>query len=98
MDDAVMPAEHPAREIDDVAGLGRAWPQPLDHLSIAAGRHKADVLAVVLVGDRKAEAARELARLSLGAFAQWKTQHIELLARGREQEVALVAFGVARAI
>ena len=55
MDDAVVAAEHPAVEIDDVAGLGRARPQPLDDVGVAAGRHEADVLAVVLVGDRKPE-------------------------------------------
>ena len=56
MDDAVMAAEHAAVEIDDVAGIGRARHQLLDHVGIAALRHEADVLAVVLVGDRQPEA------------------------------------------
>ena len=56
MDDAVVAAEHLAVEIDDVAGRRRAGLQPLDHVGVAAGRHEADVLAVVLVGDREAEA------------------------------------------
>ena len=98
MDDAVVAAEHAAVEIDDVAGLGGARPQPLDHLGVAPGRHEADVLAVVLVGDRKIEAARQLARLGLGAVAERKAQRIELLARGGEQEIALVALGFAGAV
>ena len=62
------------------------------------GRHEADVLAVLLVGDRKAEAARQLARLRLGAIAEREAQQVELRARGGEQEIALVALGLARAI
>ena len=50
----------------------------------------------MLVGDREAEAARELARLGLGHVAEREAQEVELLLRGREQEVALVAIGVAR--
>ena len=84
VDDAVVAAEHAAGEIDDVARLGGARPQAFDHLGIAAGRHEADVLAVVLVGDRKPEAARELPRLGLGALAEREAQQLELLARGRE--------------
>ena len=72
MDDAVMRAEHAAVEIDDVAGLGGPGPQALDHLGVAAGRHEADVLAVVLVGDRERESARKLARLRLGPVAERK--------------------------
>ena len=36
MDDAVVAAEHLARQVHDVARLGRARPQPLDHVRIAA--------------------------------------------------------------
>ena len=63
-----------------------------------AGRHEADVLAVLLVGDGETEAARQLARLRLGAVAERKAQQIELRARGGEQKIALVALGLARAI
>ena len=94
MDDAVMAAEHTAVEIDDVAGLGGAGPQPLDHFGVAAGRHEADVLAVLLVGDLEAKAPRQFARLRLAHLAEREAQIIELLARGREQEIALVAIGV----
>ena len=69
-------------------------PQPADDVGIAPGRHEADVLAVLLVGDVKAEAPRQFARLRLGHVAERKAQIIELLARGREQEIALVAIGV----
>src|SRR5437899_5645807 len=98
MDDAVVVAKHAAGHIDDLARLGGARPQPLDHVGVAPGWHEADVLAVVLVGDRKLEAPRELARLGLGALAEREAQRFELLARGGEQEIALVTLGVARAI
>ena len=98
MNDAVVAAEHVAVEIDDVAGGCRAGLQPLDHVGVAAGRHEADVLAVVLVGDRKPEAPRMLARLGLGHVAERKAQDVELLMRGAEQEVALVALLFAGAV
>src|SRR5262249_11682574 len=72
--------------------------EPLDHLGVAARRHKADVLAVVLVGDREAEAARQLARLGLGLVAEREAQRLELLARGGKEEIALIALFLARAI
>ncbi len=88
----------PPVEIDDVAGLGGARLEPLDHLGVAAGRHEADVLAVVLVGDRQLEPARQLAGLGLGLVAERKAQELELLGRGGEQKVALVALLLAGAI
>ena len=94
MNDALMPADDVAVEIDDVAGLDRIRPQPADDVGIAPGRHEADVLAVLLVRDLEAEAPRQFARLRLGHVAERKAQIIELLARGREQEIALVAIGV----
>src|SRR5579871_6930690 len=98
MDDAVMLAEHAAAEIDDLARAGGARPQPLDHFRIVAARHEADVLAVLLVGDRQTEAARQLAGLGLGAITQRKAQKLQLCARGAEQKIALVALGLAGAI
>ena len=50
------------------------------------------------VGDRQAEAPRQLPRLCLGLLAERKAQQIELRARGRGQKIALVALGLARAI
>src|SRR5205807_1459823 len=98
MDDAVVAAQHLAVKIDDVAGLGRTRPQARDHLAVAAGRHKADVLAVLLVGDRQPEAAGERAGLRLVALAERKPQRLELRARGGKQEIALVALAVAGAV
>ncbi len=94
MHDAPMGADDAAVEIDDIAGFDRIRPQPPDDVGVAPGRHEADVLAVVLVGDLEAEAARELAHLGLRSVAERKAQIVELVARGREQEIALVAIGV----
>ena len=52
----------------------------------------------MLVGDRQPEAVRQLAGLRLGALAERKAQHAELLARGGEQEIALIAVLVPGAI
>ena len=49
---------------------------------------------VLLVGHLKAKTPRQLARLWLGHVAERKAQIIQLLARGREQEIALVAVGI----
>src|SRR5262249_5772288 len=98
MDDAVVAAEDAAVEIDDIARLRGARPQPFDHFGVAAGRHEADVLAVVLVGDRKPKTPRKLARFHLAALAEREAENIELVARGGEEEIALVAFGIARTV
>ena len=60
-----MTAKHAAVDMDDVAGLGGAGQQALDHLAVMAGRHEADVLAVGLVGDVEAELAGERPHLGL---------------------------------
>jgi hypothetical protein len=52
----------------------------------------------VFVGNRQIELARKLARFCLGSFAERKAQDVELLARGAEKEVALVALLFARTI
>ena len=86
------------REIDDLAGFRRARLQSLDHLRVITGRHEADVLAVVLIGNRQPELARQFARLGLAALAEREAQQVELLACGAEQEIALVALFLAGAI
>ena len=53
---------------------------------------------VLLVGDRKPELARQFAHARLRQAAERKAQHVELFARGGEQEIALVAVGIMRAI
>ena len=93
-----MAAEHAAVVIDDVAWIGGARHQAFDYLGVAAGRDKADILAVVLVGHRQREPAGEFARFGLGLVAERKPQHGKLLARGGEQEVALVALFLAGTI
>ena len=98
MDDAVVLAEHMAVEIDDIACDRSAGLEPLDHRAVMPRRHEADVLAVVLVGDGQTEAARQFARARLAHVAQRKAQEIELLARGAEQEIALIALLLARAV
>src|SRR6202035_1047651 len=91
-------AEHAPLDVDDISGLGGAGPQALDHLGIASGWNEADVLAVLLVGDREIETAGQIAGLGLAALAQGKPQRIELLGRGGKQEIALVALAVASAV
>ena len=61
-------------------------------------RHEADVLAVVLVSDRKPEAARQLTRFRLGPIAKRETQQVKLRACRAEQEIALVAFSFTSAV
>src|ERR1700691_1760711 len=98
MNDAVMPANDAPIEIDDFTRRGGSRPKPLDHISIVSTRHKADVLAVLFIGDRQAEAPRQLPRLCLGLLAKREAQQIELSPRGRRQKIALIALGLARAI
>ncbi len=92
-----MAAEHATVDMNDIAGLARLGLQPPDHVGVAALRHEADVLAVVLVGDVEPEFARGRARLGLGHAAEREAEEIELLARGGEQEIALVAVEIDRA-
>src|SRR5258708_31808829 len=82
MNDALMPADDVAAEVNDIAGLDRAGLQPADDVGVAPGRHEADILAVLLVGDLEFEATRQVAHLGLAHVAEWKAQIIELLARG----------------
>ncbi len=98
MNDAVMMAEHPAAEIDDFARTRGARPQPFDDVGVMPGRHEADVLTVLFIGNGQLEAARQFARFRLAAFAERESQQIELRRRGGEQEIALIAFSLAGAI
>ena len=50
MDQALMTAEHPSIDMDDVAGLGSAWPQFLNDIRIGSVGNKADILTVGLIG------------------------------------------------
>src|SRR6185437_9735887 len=98
MNDAGMPAEHLAVEIDDIAGFRRTRLQAFDNVRIVAGRNEADVLAVMLVGNCKTEAARKLSCLRLAAFAKRETQYLELFPGRTKQEITLIALFFACAI
>ena len=98
MGDAAMTAEHPAGAVDDVARLGGFGAQHFDQPGIGALRHKADVLAVGLVGDHQPETPGQRAGFVLGEAAQRKAQELEFGAGRGKQEIALVAGGVARAV
>ena len=96
MDDAVMAAEHAAVDMHDIAGLRRAGLQLGNDVGIAAARHEADVLAVGLFRDLERELAGDVARLRLGQVAERETDEVELLGRGGEEEIALVARKIRR--
>ena len=89
-----MAAEHAAVFMDDVAGAVGLWPQALDRRRVVAGRDKADVLAVGLVGNGEAKASGGGAGVGLMHVAQREPQHGQLLRRCRKQKVALVAGGI----
>ena len=90
--DAAVPAEHASRRVDDLAR--RAARSPSCRSTKPAGvavRHEADLVAVGLVGDGEARAARACARTS--GFVRWPTGNTrvrELVLRQREQEIRLV--------
>ena len=98
MGDAAMTAENPPGAVDDVARLGGFGAQHFDQPGIGALRHKADVLAVGLVGDHEAEMPGQRAGFVLGEAAQRKAQELELGAGRGKQEIALVAGAVAGAV
>ena len=91
MRDAGMTAKHPAAAVDDLTGDGRFRLQPFDDAHIGSLRHKTNVLAVGLVGDRKAKMPRQCAGLVLGEPTQREAQKIEFGARRSEQKITLVA-------
>ena len=92
-----MAAEHAAVDMHDLARPDRLRLQLLHQVGVAALRHEADILAVMLVGDPQAELARDAANLVFAKIAKRKAQEIELLLRRREEEIALVAVKVDRA-
>ena len=75
-------------------GVAAAGLQPGNDVGIFSLRDEADVLAVLLVGDGQPELGGDRAHLRLGQAAQRKAQIVDLLLRGGEQEVALVAVRV----
>src|SRR5690606_9488542 len=93
-DHTFVPAEHPAIDVDDITRLGGSRAKALDEVGISAGGNKADVLAVWLCRHRQVELAGKLAHLRLAHATEGEPEALELLARGREEEVALVAVGI----
>jgi len=93
-----VPHPHAAAEIDDLAGRRCARAQPLDDIGIMPARHEADILAVVLLGNRQPIVPGKLAGFRLGAITQREAQEVELVLGGGEQEIALVAGRVAAAM
>ena len=82
----------------DVAWQHRIGRHAGDHIRVAARGDEADVLAVGLVGDGQTKLAGEVPHGALGAIAQRKAQQFQLLAGGREEEIALVPVGVGGAV
>jgi hypothetical protein len=98
MNDAGMLAEHPPVNMDDVAGQRRIRLELGDHIGVFALRHETDVLAVGLVGDDQAHFLGQFPGPDLRQFAERKADIIELVLRGGEQEIALVAIGIDRPV
>src|SRR5690606_10897171 len=98
INDPFMPPQYAPIEMHHLARRCCFRLQPLYNRRIAAGRDKADVLAVRLFGDNaKPHARGKCPRLGLCQIAKRKAQKLELLARGGEEEIALVALKIARA-
>ena len=93
-----MLAEHAAGQVDDLAGHLGLGAKLADHAGIIAVGDEADVLAVGLGGDGEAQLGGDFAHLRLGHAAQREAQIIELVLRGREQEIALVARRIGGAV
>ena len=93
-----MPTQNAAIEMDDVTRRSRLRTQPVDDRGVASLRNETDVLAVGLVGDFEAEASRRRAHLTLLETSQREAQKLELGPGGGEEEIALIATFVGRAV
>src|SRR5690606_17020015 len=69
-----VPAEYTPVDVDDLAGLHRLRPQPVQEGNVSARRHEADVLAVRLRGHFEAETFGQCARFALLQIAQREAQ------------------------
>src|SRR5690606_30280451 len=98
MHDAVVAAERTPVNMDNIARIGRFGLQLGDNVRIFALRHEADVLAILLLGDGQAHFLRDFAHLGLRQMTEREAQIINLLLRGGEKEIALVAIRVDRTI
>ncbi|OIQ64889.1 hypothetical protein GALL_535590 [mine drainage metagenome] len=94
-----MLTQHVARQIDDLARIGRTGPQLFDHRRIVPVRNEADILTVRLVRHRQPVFRSQGPRLGFrGEMAEREAQVGQLLGCSREQEIALVAVGIGRAM
>ncbi len=89
--DPFVAAQHPAVQMDDVPRLGALRAQAIDHGGVSPLGDEADVLAVGLLGDGQTQFGRRAADLALGQVTEREAQIVQLLGRGGEQEIALVA-------
>src|SRR6185503_17915047 len=98
VDDPIVPAEHAAIEMHNLAVRERLGMHAADHIGILPLRYETDVLAVVLVGNLQPKLARQLAHRGLAHAAERKAQEVDLLLRRGKQEIALVARRVDRPV
>ena len=80
----------------DLARLPALRPQLADDARVIAVGNEADVLTIGLIRHGQAEARRKHPGFALVEAAQREAQEIELLLRGRKQEIALIAGGACR--
>ena len=89
-DDALVPAQHGAAAVDEIAGRGGEPGVPLDHGGIVPVRHEADVLTVRLGGVYKALRLCQLPHLLLPQPTQRKQGVGQLLLGHGVEHVALI--------
>ena len=92
-----MLAHDAAIHVNDVTRRRGAGTQLLHDVRILARWHEADVLAVRFRRDLQAQRRRRASHIGLRHAAERKAQEVELVARGGEQEVGLIAVRIGRA-
>ena len=85
-----MRPQNSARQIDDLPRQCRFGAQLENHIGITSAGHETDILAVRLLRHRQIEPLGQDAGFVLAHSAERKAQIIELLARCRKQEIALI--------
>ena len=79
----------------DFTGQAAIGAQPFNDTGIIAIWHKANILAIRLVGHIKTDKRSKIADFILGQFSKREAQKIKLLLRCRKQEIGLVARQIA---
>ena len=98
MDQALVPAQLSPLKIDNRAIAVRFGPNLANDRCIVTLRHEANILTVRLVRNNEPQFLRNRPHLRLGHSTQWKAQIRELLDRGCEKEVTLVARRIERTV